>query len=250
MGKYYFISDAHLGARYIKDASAHERIVCDALNAMAKDADAIFLMGDMLDFWFEWQNVVPKGYIRFFGTLASIADKGIKIYWFRGNHDMWLFGYLRDQLKLEVVDNNLEITLDDKNFVLSHGDNLGPMKPSYRFLRALFRNSMAQRMLAILHPRITLPFAHAWSAHSRGHDCPVPYGGDDKEPAMIFARKWQATHPDTDYYICGHRHIACEQSVGDSKAKLIILGDFYRQYTYAVFDGESVKMVYFQPKTH
>lgn len=104
MGRVYFISDMHLGASYFPDRHAHERLVVSFLESIASDADELYMLGDVLDYWFEYRYVVPRGYVRFFGALARLADRGVKIHWFTGNHDIWLFDYLRDEIGIEVVD--------------------------------------------------------------------------------------------------------------------------------------------------
>lgn len=240
----YFISDAHLGARYMDDPRRHERILVDMLDRMSRNAKAVYMLGDMLDFWFEYRHVVPKGYVRFFGKLAQMVDQGIDVYWFKGNHDMWTDSYLTDEIGVTIVDENMETVIDGKHFFLSHGDGLGKLPKPYSILRSIFRNRTCQAMGRALHPSWLLPFAHRWSNHSRhkrGGGI-ATYKGDDNEQQMQFAIAYARQHPETDYFINGHRHISADRPVPGSHARFVCLGDCFRQFTYAVFDGSELKL--------
>lgn len=242
----YFLSDLHLGATYLPDEREHERFVISMLRQMSADARAIYLLGDVLDYWFEYKTVVPRGHVRFFGQLAAMADAGIKIYWFAGNHDIWLFDYLSDELGVTVVDGEEVHLIDGHPFFLGHGDGLGDKSRGFRFIRAIFRNKLCQKLFSAIHPRWTVPFAYRWSRHSRrvrGGGI-ATYQGDENEPQMIFAREHAATHPDIEYYIMGHRHVLVDRPVG-ANARFVLLGDCFRQFTYAVWDGHSLRLEQF-----
>ena len=166
--KVLFISDIHLGARYMGDTRTHEARVVNFLRNEAHDADSLYLLGDILDYWFEYRNVVPRGFIRFFGELAALSDAGVKITWMTGNHDIWLFDYLRDELGIEVVDAPYIVRkIGTRRFILAHGDRIGRTTAGFRFICSLFRNKVCQKLYSGLHPRITVPFAKAWSNSSR-----------------------------------------------------------------------------------
>lgn len=244
MDKAYFISDAHLGARYIDDPAAHERRVVDMLRLMGRDAHTIYLLGDMLDFWYEYRHVVPKGFVRFFGEIARLTDAGVKVYWFKGNHDMWTDGYLAEQLGVTVVDEELVTEIGGKKFFLAHGDGLGRLPLPFKIVRSIFRNRFCQALGRAIHPWWLMSFGFKWSLHNRGkrgYDI-ERYQGDDNEQQMQFAIKYSQEHPDIDYYVNGHRHVAIDTPVPGSKARFVCLGDFFRQNTYAVFDGETLSL--------
>lgn len=236
----YFIADLHIGATYITDPRDHERRVVDFLRSIKDDAKTLYLMGDVLDYWFEYKKVVPRGYIRFFGALAELADAGVEIIWFVGNHDIWLFDYLRDEIGLKVVDGVEIREIDGKRFFLSHGDGVGRIRPVFRFIRSLFRNRFCQWLFSGIHPRWTVGFAHSWSAHSRGKGSDARFQGE-KEPQIEFARGYLAEHPDIDFFIFGHRHIARDYPL-DDHTRLMMLGDCFKQFTYATFDGKELKL--------
>jgi len=236
----YFISDLHLGAGYIADHRNHERMIADWLRSIAPHARALYLMGDILDYWYEYRTVVPRGYVRFFGALAELADQGVEITWLKGNHDIWIFDYLPKEIGLTVADGVVVRDIDGRRFVMEHGDGVGEPRRSYRIMRRLFRNRFAQWLYASIHPRWTVGFAHRWSSHSRlSADAPchttiLP----DSDPLMRFARDFEQKEGHADFFIFGHRHTIVDQSVGPD-SRLIVLGDGFRLMTYGVWDGRA-----------
>lgn len=244
----YFISDMHLGASYLPDARAHERRVTAFLHSLRGHAGALYLVGDVLDYWFEYRTVVPRGYVRFFGELAALADSGVSITWLTGNHDIWLFDYLRDEIGIEVVDGAITREINGKHFFIAHGDGLGRTSASFRFIRSLFRNRLCQKLYSAIHPRWTIPFAHRWSAGSRGYTPgqSAAWDGPMRNNVEAWAKTYAAEHPDTDYIVLGHHHVAVDEAVPGSRCRLIILGDWITHDTYACFDGTSLKLEKFE----
>ncbi len=241
----YFLSDIHLGARYIADHRAHEGRVVRFLQSIESTAKSIYLLGDILDYWFEYRNVVPRGYVRFFGQLARMADSGIRITWFTGNHDIWLFDYLRDELGIRVIDakgGGIFETIDGQLFFLGHGDDFGHQPAGYRFLRTMFHSPVLQKLYSGIHPRWTIPFAHGWSSHSRKSAPPLAVlSAKGFENIMAEARRISKENPALRYVILGHYHVALDEAV-DDHCRLLILGDWIRQDTYARFDGKSLTL--------
>lgn len=245
----YFVSDAHLGARYIVGARAHEERLVSLLQSMEADAEAVFLVGDILDFWFEYRHVVPKGFTRLFGQLARMTDAGIRVFWFRGNHDMWTYTYLQEELGVTVVDEQLETDIFGRRFFISHGDNLGPQPRSYRLMRAIFRSPFWQAVGRAFHPSWLMSFGFAWSSHNRlrrqqqGPEESVTVQPDNTystAPQMLFAEEYARRHPDIDFFVTGHSHCAVMEPVpGSDHATFICLGDFFRLFTYGRFTADS-----------
>ncbi|WP_295728646.1 UDP-2,3-diacylglucosamine diphosphatase [uncultured Muribaculum sp.] len=239
----YFISDLHLGATYLPDARLYEQRVVDWLGSIRHDATELYMLGDILDYWFEYRTVVPRGYVRFFGALASLADAGVEIYWFIGNHDIWLFDYLRDEIGMTVIDGVLEKDILGKRFFLTHGDGVGRLPRSFRILRAIFRNRVCQKLYSGIHPRWTIPFAHRWSTSSRDFckdDIPR-FAGPDSEPLVCFSEEYSASHPDIDYFIYGHRHVLVDYALSTG-AHMVILGDWIHHFSYGAFDGAKLSL--------
>ncbi len=249
--KAYFISDLHLGASYMPDPRAHEQRVVKFLDSIADDAAELYLLGDILDYWYEYRTVVPRGYIRFFGALARLADAGVKITWFIGNHDIWLFDYLRDEIGIEIVDGYIIKDILGKRFFLSHGDGVGKLPPTFRFLRATFRNRVCQKLYSAIHPRWTIPFAHRWSNHSRDYANSKPvFEGEQNEPLIAFCRDYQANHAiKVSYFVFGHRHILLDYPLGNGDGTVIILGDWIHHNSFGVFDGENFTLHLFDSTT-
>lgn len=240
--KVYFLSDLHLGAPYFPDSKEAEKRVVAFLDSIKNDADAIYLLGDILDYWYEYRYVVPRGFVRFFGKLAELSDKGIKIVWLIGNHDIWIFDYLPQELGVEVVDGVIVKNIDGKNFYLTHGDGVGKLPASFKFIRGLFRNKWCQKAFAAIHPRWTVPFAYNWSRHSRKKD-----GVPEKTAAAMldnitdYSKEYLREHPEINYFIYGHLHILERISIADN-SEVIILGEWISIFSYAVWDGMSLTL--------
>lgn len=244
----YFLSDAHLGAGYIRNPREHELRVVAMLDFMAKDAKAVYLLGDMVDFWFEYKYVVPRGFIRFFASIQRLSDRGIPVYWFKGNHDTWTQGYLAKELGVTVINENLVTDIDGVKFFLSHGDGLGKLPRSYSFLRTVFRNEFCRRIGAALHPRLLMGFGLSWSRHNRLHRL-NPESKMEQEglqQQLEFARLYACEHPDVRYFIIGHSHIAASVEVIKNQSTLVSLGDCFQQFTYGVFNGKKMEIKHFE----
>lgn len=238
----YFISDLHLGATYLNKPLDYEKRVVNWLRSISDDVSQLYLLGDILDYWYEYRTVVPRGYVRFFGALAELADKGVKITWFIGNHDIWLFDYLRDEIGIEIIDGYIERDILGKRFFLSHGDGLGKLKPSFKLIRYIFRNKFCQKLYSAIHPRWTIPFAHRWSTSSRNFSEEIPQlGNPEEESLIVFSKEYLLTHPDIDYFIYGHKHVVVDYIIAPER-HVIILGDWIHHFSFARFDGESLKM--------
>ncbi|MDY3933010.1 MAG: UDP-2,3-diacylglucosamine diphosphatase [Muribaculaceae bacterium] len=239
--KVYFISDLHLGARYIADAQAHEKRVVAWLESIRDHASALYLLGDILDYWYEYRYVVPKGHVRFLGVLARLVDAGVKVYWFLGNHDIWLFSYMQSEIGIEVVDGSRVVELSGKRFFLEHGDGVGHKSAGFRFIRALFRNRLAQKLFSAVHPRWTVPFAFAWSSSSRNG-----YGGNADIEAcvqrhLVHLREFAESYPgEIDYFVFGHLHCIVDERLARG-SQFVVLGDGISHFSYCEFDGRELK---------
>ena len=124
--KLYFLSDFHLGIPDHESSLRREKLLVEFLTSCSSDCREIFLMGDIFDFWFEYKKVVPKGYVRILGKLAEIRDSGIPVYFFVGNHDLWMEDYFEQELGIPVFREPKKFTFENKDFLIGHGDGLGP----------------------------------------------------------------------------------------------------------------------------
>jgi UDP-2,3-diacylglucosamine hydrolase len=243
--KVYFMSDAHLGSRVIPDNRAHEKKVVAWLDFIKDDASALFLVGDIFDFWFEYRMVVPKGYTRFLGKLSEISDAGIEIHFFTGNHDLWTFGYLENEIGMKVHYKPETITLGSKKFFMAHGDGLDPDDKGFNILREVFHSKIAQKLFKIFPSTLGQEFGYRWSAHNRGVILNENngYAGENNENLILYAKKYAQTH-DVDFMIFGHRHLPLDLQLVDNK-RVIILGDFVSIFSYGVFDGENFSLEFY-----
>ena len=241
MGKnVYFLSDAHLGSLAIPHGRTQERRLVRFLDSIKEKASAVYLLGDMFDFWNAYRYVVPKGYSRFLGKLSELTDNGVEVHFFAGNHDLWTYGYLEEECGVIVHKAPVTTEIYGKVFFLAHGDGLGDPDNKFKILRKLFHNRTCQRLLNFVHPRWGMALGLNWAKHSRlkrADGKEVPFMGEDKEFLVRFARDYKRSHPNIDYFLFGHRHIELDLPI-DKSTRMLILGDWIWQFTYAVFDGE------------
>lgn len=241
----YFASDFHLGAPTYAESRNREKRIVDWLNWITPTCSELFLMGDVFDFWFEYGKVIPKGFIRLQGKLAEMADKGIKIYFFKGNHDMWVNDYFTKEIGIEIISDELIIERAGKKFYLHHGDGLGPGDKKYKFLRKIFRNQFCQWLFAILPPRIGLFIANGWSGKSRiANDKKEVFLGEESEWLAIFAKE-QLQKQHFDYFIFGHRHLPLDIKLTNN-SRYVNIGEWINYSSYGVFDGIELKLAYFK----
>ncbi len=240
----YFISDAHLGSLLIKNPREHEMKLVNWLESVKHDATAIYLLGDMFDFWFEYRTVVPKGYVRFLGKLAEMTDAGIEIHFFIGNHDIWTFGYLETEIGLIVHKEPFTVQLGSKRFFMTHGDGLFIEDRGLRIISKVFHSQTAQKLFRLLPPQLGQGFGYNWSKRNRLRILHIEnkFLGEENEFLVRFAKKYVETH-DVDFLIFGHRHIALDLQLKDQK-RVIILGDFVGIFSYGKFDGENFTLEY------
>ncbi len=235
--KYYFASDVHLGLPNGHPQIREQRFV-SWLDSIKHDAEAIYLLGDIFDFWCEYKEVAPRGFVRTLGKLAELTDSGIEVHFFAGNHDMWFTDYLSKEVGLVLHRKALVAELYGKTFYLSHGDELNFYDRKHRFYRSLFTSRILQFMLRAVHPRWVLAFAHRWSRNNRNSKgIAIPFRGED-EALVQFARKHITQHT-VNYFIFGHLHTPIQMALA-SESQFFILGEWIQGGEYAVFDGEQV----------
>ena len=243
--KIYFASDFHLGTQPKEQSLIREKKIIKWLNMIEKDAEAIFLVGDIFDFWFEYKKAIPKGFIRIQGKFADLVDKGIPLIIFTGNHDMWMFDYFTSELGIPVYRHPRKYNINGKVFLIGHGDGLGPGDHFYKFLKKVFENRFAQWAFRWLHPDIGMRIAHRWSRQSRvsHNDEAHQFKGEDEWLWKYCQQVESQEHH--DYYIFGHRHLPLELAVGDQSTYLN-LGEWVNYAKYAVFDGKKTRLEDFE----
>lgn len=222
-----------------------EKKIVAFLDSIKDDASEIYIMGDVFDFWFEYKHVVPKGFVRLLGKLAELNDTGIKLHYFTGNHDMWTFDYLPNEIGVTLYRAEIERTIEGKIFVIGHGDGLGPGDHGYKFIKKVFANKFCQWLFARLHPNAGIALANYWSRKSRAAtgSFDEKFLGDDKEYLVQHIKHYLETKP-ADFFIYGHRHLPIDMRIENSR--YINLGDWISYFTYAVWDGEKLELKKYQ----
>lgn len=234
-GKIYFASDFHLGLKGNSDPVAREKHVVSWLDYVAGDAAEIYLVGDVFDFWWEYRHVVPRGFTRFLGKLATLSDSGIKIHFYPGNHDMWTGDYLPLECGVIMHPGPETLTIRGRSVHIAHGEGLGKESRSYSALLWVFRNKTIRRFYSMLHPWFGVGLAHRWSLNSRlAKNYSREFRGAAEEPLFKYAGQ-VLEQEEVDYFIFGHRHIALDHPVGD-KSRIFILGNWFSQPAYVVVD--------------
>lgn len=241
--KVYFLSDFHLGAPNFEVSLQREKKIVTFLESIRHETKALFLVGDLFDFWFEYRKVVPKGYTRLLGCIASFSDAGIPVHFFVGNHDMWVKDYFQQELGMKVYFEPAQFEFGGKQFLVGHGDGLGPGDYGYKRLKKIFRNPLCQWLFGILPPGIGLGIANFSSSRSRlatGTSDGV-FLGEENEWLIQYCKKKLETHA-YDYLVFGHRHLPIDFQLKGG-ARYVNLGDWIRYFTYAVFDGSNLELL-------
>ena len=244
--KIYFLSDFHLGAPDAVSSLVREKKIIAFLDEIKNKASRIFILGDLFDFWFEYKNVVPKGYVRILGKLAEITDSGVPIDFFVGNHDMWMKDYFQKELNIKVHFEPVSFQLHDKKFLIGHGDGLGPGDHGYKFIKKLFRNPVAQTAFGLLPPVIGIGLANYFSRTSRAKT------GNSDEVFESAEKEWLVSYckdvlknEHYDYFVFGHRHLPLDIQLNEN-SKYINLGDWIKYFSYAELEEQQLQLKYYK----
>jgi len=248
-GKIYFASDLHLGVPNAQTSAQREKLFLQWLDEVSKDAVAIYIIGDVFDFWHEYETVVPKGFVRLQAKLASICDAGIPVYLFTGNHDLWMYGYFEQELGVKIYRAPITISANGKKIMIGHGDGLGPGDHGYKFIKKVFSNKVCQFLFRWLHPDLGVKLASYFSRKSRyGNSSdsikPEVFHGNEKEWLVQYCmRKLEKEH--YNYFVFGHRHLPLDIQLKEN-SRYINTGDWLSYNSYAVFDGNQLQLKYYK----
>lgn len=238
--KIYFASDQHFGAPTAEKSKIREQKFVKWLNEIKDNAEVLFLLGDLFDFWFEYKKAVPKGFVRVLGKLAELRDSGIQIHFFVGNHDLWMADYFETELNIPVYRKPKEFTFNNKTFLIGHGDGLGPGDKGYKRMKKVFTNPISKWLYRWLHPDIGISLAQYLSVKNKlisGED-DVKFLGEENEWLVLYSKK-KLTEKHYDYFVFGHRHLPLEIEISEN-SKYINTGDWVSYFTYAVYNGEQM----------
>jgi UDP-2,3-diacylglucosamine hydrolase len=246
--KIFFLSDFHLGTPDAGNSLQREKLIVRFLNEIRQEAAAIFIVGDMFDFWYEYRKVVPKGGVRLLGKMAELADEGIGIHFFVGNHDMWMRGYFQQELNVPVYYEPKEFIINDKKFFVGHGDGLGPGDHGYKAMKKVFRNPVSQWLFGILPPLFGVGLANYFSNKSREATGTTEevFLGEEREWLLMYSREiLKMKH--FDFFVFGHRHLPIDFRLS-AESRYINLGEWINYCTYAVFDGIEMRLLSYTGK--
>ena len=243
--KIYFVTDLHLGVPTLEDSHERELKLIRFLDAIKEETGALFLMGDLFDFWFEYKTVVPRGYTRLLGRLAQFVDDGIPVHLFAGNHDLWTFDYLQKEIGIQVHREPMIMTLKDKKFFLVHGDGRGPGDRGYKFLKRVFEGKLNQFLFRWIHPDAGIGLALRWSHNHRVKKLKKEAEGNyysviEETRLYKYAQQCIKENPEIDYFVFGHQHKPMQYKVDN--AVVTVVGNWIRDFTYAVFDGKEIQL--------
>jgi UDP-2,3-diacylglucosamine hydrolase len=243
--KIFFLSDFHLGAPNPELSLIREKKIIQFLDQIKHEAEQIFIVGDLFDFWFEYKKVVPKGYVRILGKLAELTDSGIMIHFFVGNHDMWMNDYFQTELNIPVYHAPVTFSFHGKKLLVGHGDGLGPGDTGYKMVKKVFRNRFSQWLFGVLPPYIGIGIADFFSRKSRAKTGQTDevFLGEEKEWLIIYCKEvLQKEH--FDYFIFGHRHLPIDFDLTD-KSRYVNLGDWIKYNSYAVLEDGTLSLKYY-----
>ncbi|MEP2668533.1 MAG: UDP-2,3-diacylglucosamine diphosphatase [Cyclobacteriaceae bacterium] len=240
--KIYFASDFHLGVPDHAASLEREKRIIRWLDQVKDDAHSIYLLGDIFDFWFEYRQAIPKGFVRLQGKLAELRDSGMPIYFFTGNHDMWMFNYFPQELGIPIYREPIELEIGTQKLMIGHGDGLGPGDTSYKILKKFFNSGLCQWLFARLHPNLGIGIAKIWSRSSRIANMKKEekFKGEENEYLLTYCRELEKNNHH-DFYVFGHRHLPLDLEVGKN-SRYINLGEWVNFNTYGVYDGTSIKL--------
>ena len=232
----YFVSDVHLGLQVSEPAEREARFV-SFLRSLPENTEALYLLGDIWDFWYEYRDVVPKGYVRVLSALMDLMERGVEVYFFQGNHDIWTYSYF-ESLGMKRLVQPCRVDIGGKVFCLGHGDGLGPTPFGYRVIKYIFNNRVIQRIFSMLHPWIAYRIGNIWSKHSRlSHNEQYEFRGQE-EPLYRFAEEYSRVNK-ADYFIFGHYHASADVALAGG-SRLLLLKDWMSSSPYICFDGEDL----------
>jgi UDP-2,3-diacylglucosamine hydrolase len=243
--KIYFASDFHLGAPNYEKSLEREKLICRWLDSIKPNCEELFLLGDIFDFWFEYKFAIPKGFVRLQGKIAEFTDAGIPVHMFTGNHDMWIFDYIPQELGVKLYRDPIDIIRKDKKFYIGHGDGLGPGDYGYKRLKKIFQSKLCQTLFGFIHPNIGIGLADFLSKRSRAKTGSLDeiFLGEEKEWLIQYSKEMQNTKK-RDFYLFGHRHLPMKIELDDFW--YINTGDWLSNFSYGVFDGNTFEILKYE----
>ena len=242
----FFASDFHLGVDALTSSSEREKKIVRWLDEISDRTEELYLVGDVFDHWFEYSKVVPKGFVRLFGKLAEMRDAEIPIYFFTGNHDMWMFRYFEEEFGIPIYREPVTKTIFEKNFFIGHGDGLGPGDHGYKLIKNIFNNKACQWAFSLIHPDVGLSAMKYFSVKSRQYTGEEdPFGSPENEWLVRFSEE-HSKKSDIDFYVFGHRHLPVDYRLSNGKSRYLNLGEWMYACSYGEWDGQTFEIKFYE----
>jgi UDP-2,3-diacylglucosamine hydrolase len=243
----YFVSDFHFGTDGQLTSLEREKKLVRFFDSIEENAEKIYLLGDVFDYWFEYKRAIPKGFVRILGKIASMRDSGIEIEFFTGNHDMWMFKYFEEEFNIPIHRAPLQVELQGKNFLLGHGDGLGPGDRKYKMIKKVFANKVLQKLYGTIHPNLGLRLMRKFSSKSREFNSPeeLTFLGPEKEWLVQYSEEYIKENK-VDYLVFGHRHLPIDYSLSNGESRYVNLGDWLSHYSYGKLENGKLELLFFE----
>ena len=238
-GDIYFVSDVHLGLG-TKDPAEREARFISFLKAIPRDRTrALYLLGDIWDFWYEYRDVVPRVGARVVAALVALMDDGVEVWFCPGNHDVWTYSFF-EELGMHRFDQPYHVRIDGKDFCLGHGDLLGGARWNYKLMLNIFHCRPLQQLFSTLHPWLGFRIGQGWSNSNRRKHTPYHFRGTE-EPLYRWCEA-EAARCHVDYFVFGHFHDAVDLTL-PSGSRLFVLKDWVGGgMPCGVFNGSSFEL--------
>jgi UDP-2,3-diacylglucosamine hydrolase len=246
--KVFFASDFHLGTDARLSSAQRERQVVRWLEWIAPEAEAVYLVGDLFEFWFEYKTVIPKGFSRLLGQLAALRDADIPVFVFTGNHDLWMFGYFEQEFGIPVYRQPIQRSIQGKTFFIGHGDGLGPGDMGYKLMKKVFVHPFSQWLFGWFHPDLGTRLAHFSSQKSRAATPPEErhWLGEDREWLLRYCCRKIELGIEPDYFVFGHRHLPVDWRLPNGRSRYINLGEWLHFNSYLVVENGVATLRFFE----
>jgi len=241
-GNCLFVSDAHFRTPPDKASEEREQKLIQLFEGLKGELQHLFLLGDIFDYWFEYRDVIPKGYVMLFACLKKMNAQGVQIHYFTGNHDMWVEDYFTQTFGAIIYREARLLTINGLRCFVGHGDGLGGKQRKYLFIKRIFNSKFNQRLYSMLHPRQSFAISRFFSEKSRNsHDESMFVFKGEDEYQVLFAREMLQT-TDVECFIFAHRHIPMRYELAPGHL-FFNTGDWLEHFSYLTFgpkDSEPV----------
>lgn len=208
------------------------------LHYVESTGGTLFINGDLFDFYFEYNDVIPKMYFPLYNSLFNLKTSGVEVHYLVGNHDYWIKDFITKTLMTKAYLEDVTLEINHKKFYITHGDGYLSWDRGYRILKAFIRNPLFIWFYRWIHPRIGYAFAHWVSKKGEHYEHPEEYNQKIEDEMKIHAQA--KINSGYDYFITGHYHQAREIPVNGGK--MLILGDWLNYFSYGYFDGKDIRL--------